>query len=99
MSNIPRNIVLIGASVSEPHISLFNCNFSYIYYILSVIYHAVLFQFHVYGHLMSFENQKRSEKVPEVISEGLKFKTFLGGGGMPSDPTGCAVARSPQKFT
>ena len=29
---------------------------------------------------MSFENQKWSENVPEVISEGLKFKKFLGGG-------------------
>ena len=39
---------------------------------------------------MSFENQKWSENAPEVISEGLKFKIFLGG--MPPDPpTECAV--------
>ena len=32
-----------------------------------------------YGHLvMSFENHKWSENVPEAISEGLKFKYFLG---------------------
>ena len=41
----------------------------------------LLFLFHVYGHLMSFENQKWSENAPEVISEGLKFKIFLEGGG------------------
>ena len=49
---------------------------------------------------MSFENQKSSENAPEVISEGLKFKNFLGkeggGGGMPPHPpTECTVVHSP----
>ena len=35
---------------------------------------------------MSFENQKWSENAPEVISEGLKFKKFLGGGDAPRPP-------------
>ena len=43
---------------------------------------------------MSFEIHKWSENVPEAISEGLKFKNFLGG--MPPDsPRGRAIARSP----
>ena len=33
-----------------------------------------LFHVHVYGHLMSFENQQWSENAPKVISEGLKLK-------------------------
>ena len=50
---------------------------------------------------MSLENQKWSENAPEVISEGLKFKVFLGGG-MPPDPLppqsalSCAVPSPPQ---
>ena len=43
---------------------------------------------------MSFENHKWSENEPEAISEGLKFKNFLGR--MPPDsPRGQAVTRSP----
>ena len=38
----------------------------------------LLLLFHIYGHLMSFENQKWPENSPEVISEGLKFKIFGG---------------------
>ena len=34
---------------------------------------------------MLFENHKWSENVPEAISEGLKFKTFLGG--IPTKPS------------
>ena len=42
---------------------------------------------------MSFEKQKWSENAPELISEGLKFKTCSGegGGGIPPDPTHAGV--------
>ena len=43
---------------------------------------------------MLFENHKWSENMPEAISEGLKFKTFLGG--LPTEPSrGHVVACSP----
>ena len=41
---------------------------------------------------MSFENQKWSENAPEVISEGQKFKNFLGA--MSPDPLQSALPRT-----
>ena len=45
--------------------------------LLSISFVANAFNMQKYGHLiMSFENQKWSGNVPEVISEGLKFTNF-----------------------
>ena len=44
---------------------------------------------------MSVENQKWSENVPEVISEGLKFKKIFLGAMPPDPPTEYAVTCSP----